>query len=96
MVDGLAQVAGLTRFADGNGGVTGLSHPGGSAWLGFAQFCSGIQTGGGPELLVKAFVLVLQAHKLHAFDQGQTPGDDREAHQQPDHRAFDGFEGGCQ
>jgi hypothetical protein len=96
VIDGVAQVVGLGGIADGNSGITGLRNAGGWARQLMADFGGRVQAGGCPELLVEAFVLVLQPHKLHDLDQGQAPGDDRETNQQPDDCAFNGFEGGCQ
>ncbi|MNI84577.1 hypothetical protein D3C73_1414930 [compost metagenome] len=76
--------------------ITGLRHPRRCAGLGFGQFRGRIKTGGGPELLVKLSILGLEATELHTLEQRQAPSGDRKNHQQPDHRAFDGFEWRCQ
>ncbi|MNR39488.1 hypothetical protein D3C85_1577010 [compost metagenome] len=91
MVDRLAQVGGMGRLTDLNGGVTGLGDPGGSAGLAIAQFRSRVEARCRPELLVEPAVLGLEPGELRALDQGQAPGSDGKNHQQPDHRAFDGF-----
>ena len=96
VVDRLAQVNGVRRNTDLDRGITGLGNTGGGAGVGFAQFGGRIETRRRPELLVELAILGLEAAELHALEQGQAPGGDGKNHQQPDHRAFDGFKWRCQ
>ncbi|MNI79390.1 hypothetical protein D3C81_1618460 [compost metagenome] len=96
MIDRLAQVRRLRRLAHLDGRITGLCNPGCRSGPGFAQFGRRVETRSGPELLMKLSILCLEATELHALEQCQTPGRDGKNHQQPDHRAFDGFKWRCQ
>ena len=94
MVDGVSKVSGLLGVRHLDRGITGLGNTGSGTWCSAGQFCCGVEAGGGPELLEEATVLAFQTAELHAFEQEQAPGGDRENNQQPDDRVFDGFKRG--
>ncbi|MNI57471.1 hypothetical protein D3C73_1125340 [compost metagenome] len=91
MIDSLAQVSGVGAVRHLDCRVAGQCHAGSRAGLVVGQFRCGIEAGGGPELFVKAPVLILQAGELHPLEQGQAPGSDRKDNQQPNDRVLDGF-----
>ncbi|MNU11626.1 hypothetical protein D3C72_2596250 [compost metagenome] len=52
-----------------------------------------VQAGGAPEALLELAVAAFLAGELDALGQGQAPGDDGEADEQPDDQMLDGGEG---
>ena len=95
VIDCLAQVGGMRVLWHPDRDVTGQGDASGGARLAKGQLSGGIETGSGPEVFMEFVVLGLQAGELHALEQGQAPGRDREDNQQPDDGVFNGFEGGC-
>jgi len=95
VIDRLAQVRRVWGFAHLDRGVAGLGHAGSGTRLGLRQLGSRVETRRRPELFMELAILRLEATELHALEQGQAPGGDRKNHQQPDHRAFDGFKWRC-
>ena len=96
VIDRLAQIRSVGGIAHLDRGIASLGYTGGGARLGVGEFGGRVEARCRPELFVKLAILGLEATELHALEQGQAPGGDRKGHQQPDHRAFDGFKWRCQ